>query len=111
MHQTTDITLFNWRVVTFIETGNKRKSKRTRRNKKPFKPVLPTIHENAKLLLSAMISDAAPTASRNSVAAVRASYRNRVPKSDLFAFFKRRRIAAEQIKNKKQRSSSTTIWV
>jgi hypothetical protein len=112
MHQTTDIILVNWSVMTFIPASNRRKSKKTRGNIKPFKFVLPTIHEDVELLLPAfVISSTARAASRKNAARVHSSYRMRVPKSDLLSFFKRHRITAEQTKNKKQCSSSKTIWV
>jgi hypothetical protein len=114
MHRTTDIANLNWSVMTFAQSGiNNRNSKMTRRNKKPFKSALPTIHEDAELLLPAMISAAARAASQKHIASARSSsFEPRLTKSEIAAFFKQHRIAAKQFREKKQRlSPSTTIWV
>jgi hypothetical protein len=109
MHITSDIDLINWSVMTFVHSGNKRIARKTRRNNiKPFKSVLPTIHEDAELLFPAVINAVARAASRKHIASARTSSYERLTKSEIAAFFKQHRIAAKQIREKKQSSSQST---
>jgi hypothetical protein len=114
MHRTTDIAILNWSVMTFSQSGiNNRNSKKTRRDNKRIQSALPTIHEDAELLLPAMISAGAPSASRKDISTARASsYETKLTHSEIVALFKQRRIAAKQIRESKQGpSESTTICV